>query len=273
MKWFKSALPLFFVLLLSAACTHMRDGFPSSSTLNRIAKTGVLHVGTAADMPPLNMLDKNGVPMGLDVDLSKDMADAMGVKLSMVVKPFPELLPALRTGDVDMVISGMTITPERNMHAAFVGPYQVSGQALLTKFKSLVTAAGTAKLNSEAFAYAALENSASATLVANRMPKARLVIVKDRQTAVEKVLTNQVDAMIAEYPVCVMSLLRHPHEGLVSRVTPFTYEPLGIALPSGDAQMINWVTNFLHTLRESDRLIELKTRWFEDSSWLSRMKF
>jgi polar amino acid transport system substrate-binding protein len=70
----------------------------------------------------------------------------------------------------------------------------------------------------------------------------------------------------------VLSLLRHPNPGLVSRVTPFTYEPLGIALPRGDAQMINWTTNFLENLRESDKLVKLKAKWFEDASWLSDMK-
>ena len=45
----------------------------------------VLRVGTAANMPPLNMLDKSGVPIGLDVDLASYMASAMGVELSLVV--------------------------------------------------------------------------------------------------------------------------------------------------------------------------------------------
>jgi polar amino acid transport system substrate-binding protein len=69
-----------------------------------------------------------------------------------------------------------------------------------------------------------------------------------------------------------LSLLRHPHEGLVSLITPFTYEPLGIAIPPGDAQMINWLTNFLHTLRESDELIKLKVKWIENPSWLADLK-
>jgi polar amino acid transport system substrate-binding protein len=272
MKQFKRGLLLLLVLVFAAACAHTNSGTMSPSNLDRIAQSGVLRVGTAANMPPLNMLDKSGVPMGLDVDLASYMAGAMGVKLSLVIKPFAELLPALEAGDVDMVISGMTITPERNMKVAFAGPYHISGKALLTKFKSLVTSEDTSKLNSEAFAFAALESSTSADLVAALMPKARLVTAKDYEAAVDMVLSNKVDALVADYHVCVLSLLRHPNEGLVSLITPFTYEPLGIAMPAGDAQMINWTTNFLHTMRQSDELIKLKIKWIEDPSWLSDLK-
>jgi polar amino acid transport system substrate-binding protein len=272
MKPFKRGLLLLLVLVFAAACAQTNSGTMTFSNLDRIAQSGIIRVGTAANMPPLNMLDKSGVPMGLDVDLASDIAGAMGVELSLVIKPFSELLPALKAGEVDMVISGMTITPERNMKVAFVGPYHISGKALLTKFKSLVSSEDTSKLNSEAFAFTALESSTSASLVKTMMPRARLVTAKDYNEAVDMVLSNQVDALVADYHVCVLSLLRHPNEGLVSLITPFTYEPLGIAMPAGDSQMINWTTNFLNTMRQSDELIKLKLKWFEDPSWLSDLK-
>lgn len=170
-----------------------------------------------------------------------------------------------------MVISGLTITPGRNMNFAFVGPYHITGKALLTKFKSMVAAEDASKLNSEAFAYTALESSTSADLVETLMPKARLVTAKNYEDAVGLVLANKVDALVADYHVCVLSLFRHPNEGLVSVITPFTYEPLGIAIPPGDAQMINWLSNFLNTMRESDELIKLKAKWIENPSWLKEI--
>ena len=144
--------------------------------------------------------------------------------------------------------------------------------ALLTKFKSLVTSEDTSKLNSEAFAYAALDGSTSARLAETLMPRARLITASNYEDVVDMVLTDQVDALVADYHVCVLSLLRHPDAGLVSLITPFTYEPLGIALPAGDAQMMNWTANFLNVLRESDELIKLKVKWIEDPSWLVNLK-
>jgi polar amino acid transport system substrate-binding protein len=271
MNRFRTLLVLVLILLMAGACAHP-TGTGVSPNLDRIQHAGILRVGTAANMPPLNMLDKSGQPMGLDVDLARTMARAMGVELNLVIKPFAELLPALESGEVDMVISGLTITPARNLKVGFVGPYHVSGKALLTKFRSLVTSEDTAKLNSEAFAYTALEGSTSADLVKALMPRARLTTAPDYDAAVNMVLTNKVDALVADYHVCVLSLLRHPGEGLVSLITPFTYEPLGIALPPNDAQLFNWTENFLDTLRESDELIKLKAKWIEDPTWLLNLK-
>ena len=47
----------------------------------------------------------------------------MGVKLRLATMPFSELLPALEAGRIDMILSDMTMTPERNMKTAFAGPY------------------------------------------------------------------------------------------------------------------------------------------------------
>jgi len=270
MRTMKRIALLVLIVVFTSACATMNGG--TGSNLDRIAERGVLRVGTAANMPPLNMLDKSDLPMGLDVDLASYIAGAMGVELSLVIKPFAQLLPALETGEVDMVISGLTITPKRNMKVAFAGPYHISGKALLTKFESLVTSGNTDKLNSEAFAYTALEASTSADLVKTLMPKARLVTASNYDEALEMVLSNKVDALVADYHVCVLSLLQHPGEGLVSLITPFTYEPLGIALPAGDAQIINWMDNFLNTMRESDELMKMKVKWIEDPSWLTHLK-
>ena len=78
-------------------------------------------MGTTGKQPPLNRTDKDGKVVGLEVDLARLIDGAMGVKTRFWTMPFAELLPALEAGKVDMVISGMTITPLRNSKAAFAG--------------------------------------------------------------------------------------------------------------------------------------------------------
>jgi len=80
-----------------------------------------------------------------------------------------------------------------------------------------------------------------------------------------------VDAMIADYPICVLTILRNPDQGLISVITPLSYEPIGIALPGNDPLMVNWMENFLTTLEESGVLDLLKERWVKDNSWLKKL--
>jgi polar amino acid transport system substrate-binding protein len=266
---------LFFVLVLvwslTSACAHMMGFEKSSPTIHKISKRGELVVGTAGNMPPLNMTNKKGEIMGLEVDVAHYFAGAMGVELNLVKKPFSELLPALEAGEVDMVISGMTITPERNLKVAFAGPYLISGKAFLSKHKHIVSTKDASELNLSDMRFVALESSTSETLVKELMPTAQLMTTKNYDDAVKMVLQDQVHALVADYQICLVSLLRHPDQGLISIITPFTYEPLGIALPAGDPHLMNWVNNFLNTLKESGELDKLRARWIEDGSWLNEL--
>ena len=85
------------------------------------------------------------------------------------------------------------------------------------------------------------------------------------------VIKDEVDALLADQPICVLSVLRNPDKGLVTLITPFTIEPIGIALPVGDPLLVNLVENYLAGMKTSGLLERLRTRWFEDASWLERL--
>ena len=90
--------------------------------MDRILKKGELVVGTTANQPPLNATSKSGQVIGFDADLARSMADTMGVKIKFVTLPFAELLPALEKGKLDIILSGMTMSPKRNLKVAFADP-------------------------------------------------------------------------------------------------------------------------------------------------------
>ncbi|MGD8471501.1 MAG: transporter substrate-binding domain-containing protein, partial [Desulfobacteraceae bacterium] len=105
--------------------------------MDRILKKGELVIGTTGSQPPLNATTKDGKIIGLDADIAKGIAMNMGVKIQFETMPFVELLPALHADKVDMILSSMTMTPERNLKVAFIGPYYISGKGLLTKTQTI----------------------------------------------------------------------------------------------------------------------------------------
>lgn len=274
MKKAKVIVILVLTLNLLYACAPDRRTFflsSASPVLDRILLKGELRVATAGSMPPLNMTTKTGEIIGLEVDLAKAMADAMGVKIRLEAMPFHELLPALEARKVDMVISGLTITPKRNLKVAFAGPYFISGKALLTKIETLAAIADPAEIDRGGITLAALNGSTSQIFIEKTVPKAKLVTTENYDEAVAMVIQGKVDALVADYPICVISALRYADHGLFSLVSPFTYEPLGIAVPAGDALFINWVENYLNSLEGSGVLEDLTARWFKDGSWLMEL--
>ncbi len=271
MKRITAVCVLFLSLVLLVSCAHM-TGTSTSPVLDRIKQNNELVVGTAGSMPPFNMTTKNGKIIGLDVDLALFMAGAMDVKLRLETMPFAELIPALESGTIDMVISNMTITPKRNMRVAFVGPYFVSGKALLTKVKPLADIQDPDEINNNDVKLAALKGSTGQMFIEELIPNATLVTTTDYDEAINMVIDGKVDAMVADHPICILSVLRNPSKGLITLVSPLTYEPIGIALPSNDPQFVNLVDNFLTTLKDSKGLNALRDQWFKDGSWLRELE-
>jgi polar amino acid transport system substrate-binding protein len=224
------------------------------------------------DMPPLNMTTKDGEIFGLEPDLAKMMAGAMGVNVRFVTKPFSELLPALQAGQVDMVLSGMTITPKRNLKVAFVGPYFISGKAFLTKVKTIALAKEADDVNTPNTKLVALRGSTSQAFAEAVLDKTTIYTTGTYDEAVDMVLNDKVQAMIADYPIAVVSVFRYPEAGLLSVVTPLTYEPIGIAIPANDPLLMNWATNTLNSIEASGQLDDLRLKWFARGSWLEKLK-
>ncbi len=125
--------------LLFVGCAARSAAKPSQG-LERIVAKGVIRVGTSGEQPPLTMTARNGNLIGLDIALSRVLAQSMGVDAEFVKLPFGRLLPALESGDVDIVMSGMTINPSRSQRVTFVGPYYTSGKALLTRSEEIAAA-------------------------------------------------------------------------------------------------------------------------------------
>jgi len=170
-----------------------------------------------------------------------------------------------------MVMSGVTMTPQRNLKAAFVGPYLVSGKAILTKSRTLAAIDEAEDLDQSDLTIVALKGSTSEAFAKRVAPGVNLKTTDDYDKAVAMVLEGKVDAMVADFPICALSLLRHPEAGLATTLEPLTIEPMGIALPAGDSLLLNMVTNYFSALEAVGLMELLEIRWFEDGSWLAEM--
>ena len=105
------------------------------STLNKIIKRGELIVAMDPGYMPFQMRDKKGELIGFDVDIANEMAKAMRVKLKIIPIAFDGILAGLLTDKYDIVISGMTITQERNLRVNFANMYISVGQTMLVNKK------------------------------------------------------------------------------------------------------------------------------------------
>jgi polar amino acid transport system substrate-binding protein len=243
----------------------------AGDTLQRVVDFKVLKVGMSGNQPPMSMTNREGGMMGFDVDLAKALADAMKVKLEIVPMPFGELMNALQDNKVDMVMSGLSITPERTEMVSFVGPYMMSGKSILTKNSVLARIEASNDFNRNDLKLLALSNSTSASFVRTVAPDAQLIQVASYDEGVAMVIEGKADALVADMPVCVLSVARYPEAGLITLERPLTVEPVGIAVSKDDPQFFNLVDNYLRAYEKTGVLGKIREKWFNDSSWVAAL--
>jgi ABC-type amino acid transport substrate-binding protein len=195
----------------------------------------------------------------------------MKVKLEIVPMPFGELMKALQDNKVDMVMSGLSITPERTEMVSFVGPYMMSGKSILTKNSVLARIEASNDFNRKDLKLLALSNSTSASFVRTVAPDAQLIEVASYDEGVAMVIEGKADALVADMPVCVLSVARYPEAGLITLERPLTVEPVGIAVSKDDPQFFNLVDNYLRAYEKTGILGKIREKWFNDSSWVAAL--
>jgi polar amino acid transport system substrate-binding protein len=263
------------ICLGTTACSTFGGGSSATASdtpvLTRVLESGILRVGMSGSQPPFNVKTRSGEIIGMEADLANALAETIGVRAEFVEKPFGELLDALEAGEIDIVLSQMTMTPERNTRVAFAGPYFITGKAILTKSATLAQADETEDIDQAGITLTALAGSTSEKFVREAVPSARLISTPDYERAVQMVIDDEADAMVADLPICVISVLRNPSAGLSTIASPFTFEPLGAALPSNDPLFLNLVQNYFSMLEGTGLMLQLQIKWFTDGSWLNQL--
>ncbi len=265
---------LFSAVFLAAAfglASFAHASAQNAPVLDRVLQNGELRVGMSGNQPPFNVMSRGGSLIGIEVDLANVLAAAIGVELNIVTKPFGELLPALAAGEVDMVMSGMAITPKRSRDFAFVGPTMFSGKSILTKSRTLAAVSEASEINRADIKLAALAGSTSQDFVERYLPEVQLTTVSNYDQAVEMLRGDQIDALVADMPICLLSLLRYPNEDLATLTQPFTVEPIGIAVPAGDPQFLNLLENYVEALEGAGLMEAMRKKWLEDGSWVAAL--
>ena len=259
---------LLAMLLALPGVASARDS--DAPVLERISKSNSLTVGMTAGQPPYNMTTREERTIGMDVDLARLLAKAMGVTLEIEQMPFEDLLPALEKGKVDLVISGMTSTLRRNMRAAFVGPYHISGKSILARSET-IAALQSENLNRSDLKIAALAGSTSEGFVKANAEDASLTATKTYDDAIDLLLSNKVDLFVADVAIVTLAQLRWPTAGLVAASKPLTIEPIGVAVAPNDPLFLNLVDNYMATLRMSGALEALEKKWFKSGDWVPQL--
>ncbi len=267
------AVVLFAAMLGFTVCAWSADiDLAKKSTLEAILKKGELRVGFEAGYMPFEMTDKKGNFVGFDIDIANEMAKAMGVKFVPVNTAWDGIIPSLITGKFDIIMSGMTVTQERNLKINFADPYIVVGQTILLNKKHEGKVLSYKDLNDPQFTVVSKLGTTGEQATKRHIPKCTYKSFETETEAVLEVINNKADAYVYDQPNCVVNMAELGKDKLIFLDKPFTYEPLAWAVQKGDPDFLNWLNNFLKQIQNDGRYERIYDKWIRSTDWYQNVK-
>ena len=256
----------------SAAAIGSDINLAKKSTLEQITKRGALRVGFEAGYLPFEMADKKGRFIGFDIDMAKEMAKAMGVKFVPVNTAWDGIIPALITKKFDIIISGMTITQERNLKINFADPYIIVGQTILLNKRLAGKVKSYKDLNNKKYTVTSKLGTTGEQAIKRMIPKAKYKSFESESEAALEVLNGKADATIYDLPFCAVFMAQQGAGKLIFLDEPFTFEPLAWAIRKGDPDFMNWLNNFLRQVKNDGRYDKIYNKWIKSTAWIKEIE-
>ena len=243
-----------------------------AGTLDEIQKRGTLRVGMEPGYMPFELTNKKGEIVGFDVDMARRMAKAMDVELELVSTAWDGIIPALLTQKFDIIMSGMTLTQQRNLKINFAEPYIVIGQTILIR-KDLAGQINSYKdLNDPGYTVASKLGTTGEQATKRMIRRAKYISYETEQEGILELVNGKIDAFIYDMPYNAAAIAQRGQGKMIHLDKPFTYEPIAWAVRKGDFDFINWLNNFLNQVKNDGTYDKIYQKWFQDDAWMKDLQ-
>ncbi|HBE8066519.1 TPA: ABC transporter permease subunit [Staphylococcus aureus] len=264
-------------LLISSAMVYINPTAHAEQdqTWEKIKERGELRVGLSADYAPMEFEHTvNGKTeyAGVDIDLAKKIAKDNNLKLKIVNMSFDSLLGALKTGKIDIIISGMTSTPERKKQVDFSDSYMMTKNIMLVKKdkvneykdikdfnnKKVGAQKGTEQ---EKIAQTEIENASITSL--SRLPDVILALK-----------SGKVEGAVVEKPVAEAYLKQNPKLGISNVKFNEEEKDTVIAVPKDSPKLLSQINKTIKEVKDKGLIDKYMTNaanaMNDDSGFISK---
>ncbi len=225
------------------------------------AQRDELVVGMELSYPPFEMTDEQNRPAGVSVELAKALGEFLGKPVRIENISFPGLIPALRTGKIDCIISSMTATEERAESIAFSDPYLRTGLCLLVAKDSPIQSIDD--LDQPGRTVAVKQGTTGHLYAMDNLPDARLLVLDKETSAALEVAQGKADAFIYDQMSTYKNWRRH-EAATRPILLPFKEESWAIGLRHADQDLRLKVNAFLAAYRASGGFETLGDRYLAE---------
>ena len=234
-----------------------------STPESKSEKTPVYKVLTNATFPPFDTIDENtGEIIGFDMDLIAAIGEDQGFQVEFVDMAFESLIPAIKTGNGDIIAAGMwSGDPERIAKVDFSETYWTDGAALLVKTENTaITGLDSLTADMKVATQIATNYADDLQAMVEEGTLGEAVILDGFDTCVLQLINGDVDAVMAGASIVQAYMDKNP-EALKVVGDKASYEDLGFAVQKGNAELLEKINAGLANVKENGTYDELLKKW------------
>ncbi len=256
-----ASLVLFAALVCGAVFAGGSKDSASDQSLKKVMDKGVFVLGLDDAFPPMGFRDSNNEIVGYDIDLAKEAAKRIGVKLQSQPIDWNAKEQELNTGKIDCIWNGFTITADRAKVIAFTKPYLKNAQVVVVRADSPVKS--LADLKGKSVGLQAGSSAADAVDGAADFKASLKGVVefKDNLTALMDLEIKGVDAVVMDLLVANDNINR---SGKAYRILSESLSPedYGVGFRKNDLALMNKVQETLEAMAKDGTIAKIATKWF-----------
>lgn len=220
-----------------------------------------LIVGMELAYPPFEMRDAQGNPTGVSPDLAQALGEYLHQPVTIENINFSGLIPALKTGKIDLIISSMTKTPERADSIDFSEPYLSTGLCLLVRKDSPIH--GIQDLDEAGMKAAVKQGTTGQAYAREHLKKAELLVLDKETACVMEVVQGKASAFIYDQMSTYANWKQNP-DTTRALLAPFQAESWAIGLRKGNDDLTARVNEFLKVFKARGGFEELGNRYLPE---------
>lgn len=228
----------------------------TDSSLSAIKAKGKIIIGTYPEITPMTFHDSLGNLSGVDIDIAKKIASQIGVSSEFREMTFPEMFKAVQDGSVDILVSSITITPEREQVMLFSIPYFDGGQVIIlnkeNKDIKLIEDLDNKKVG-------VLKETTGEKAARNILKKSQIITSSDIVELSQLLKTGKLDAVIEDLSGAAGLVKNDPTFKIIG--DPFTQEYYGVVTNIKNHALIDEINGILRDIKRSGELKSITDKW------------
>jgi polar amino acid transport system substrate-binding protein len=219
-----------------------------------------LRVGISPHYPPIAFKEQ-GQLTGLEVDFARALGAELGRRVELVELDWEALLPALESGEIDVIMSGMSITEARARRVRFVSSYLRVGQMAIIRKADRLQLGSPTLLTMTDRRVGFVAGTTGADYVQENLPKAQYVPLGSTDEALQALREGEIDAFVHDAVTAWRVGDNEANDTLTSSFSPLTEEYLAWAVRRDDDALYRDLEAVLKQWKGSGRLQELTNQW------------